>query len=113
MAKDRHPGLEAGATLDLCRHEVSDAPQADVAETVDLLVGHGNRVRLRPGALCHDDNRCVPAAVVSPAHALADLLDVERFLGHQGQGGTARHTGPCRYVAHVTTHDLDHHHPVV
>src|SRR5215208_1111247 len=114
VAEDRHARLEAGALLDLALELHRDAAEPHVAERVrpaaelrlDLAV-------LRRRALGDDDDRERMAALVAMADPLADLLDVERPLGHEDHVGAAGHPGVAGDPARGAPHHLDDDHPVV
>src|SRR5207237_274717 len=63
VAEDRGAGLDAGAALDLGRHQVPDPTQADVAVAVELLGHRLERAGLGPGALGHDHDGGPPPGV--------------------------------------------------
>ena len=64
-------------------------------------------------ALGDDDDRERPAAALAAAQVLADLLDVERALGHEDRVGAAGHAGVHGDPAGVAAHDLADDHAVV
>ena len=73
VAEQHDPGLQPGARFDGVGDRVGDAAEAHVAEAVvDLLAGR-HRVRSRLGTLGDDDDRRVPAALVTTVQQLADV----------------------------------------
>src|SRR4051794_17394952 len=91
VAEDRHARLEAGALLDLALELDRDAAQAHVAECVRPLVLAPGAALLRRRALGHDHDRERRAVGLAVAQPLADLVEVERALGHEDDVGAAGH----------------------
>ena len=85
-----------------------------MAERVDLARRHREGALDRERALGHHDDRgeALPR-LVAVLDDPADLVDVERPLGHQHHRRPAGDAGPGGDVARVAAHDLDDHDPVV
>ena len=113
VAEDRHARLEAGARLDLALELDRDPAQAHVAERVRALVLAPGAALLRRRPLRDDDDRERRAVGLAVAQPLADLVEVERALGHEDHVGAARHPRVAGDPAGVAAHHLDHDHAVV
>ena len=84
-----------------------------MTELVDACVLDGDGALDRLRALGHDDDREARPVAVAQLDPRAHLLDVERNLGHQHDVGAAGDARVRRDPPGVTSHHLDHHHPVV
>ena len=113
VTEDGHARLEPGARLDLLGQRLADAPQAHVAEGVDLARHRGHGALDGRGPLGHHHDGGEVAHVVARLQGVAHRVEVEGLLGDQDHGGAAGDARPQGDVPGVTAHDLDHHHPVV
>ena len=113
VAEHRHTGLVTGSSLELGGHGQADAAQPLVSEPIHLGFGKIHGAGCGPGPFGDHDDRGVPAPLMAFLYDVGHHLDVERVLGHQGDGGPTGHAGPSGDVAHVATHHLDDHDPVM
>ena len=88
-------------------------PSRDVAERVGAGVLAPGAAVLRRGALGDDDDRERGAVGLAALEPLADLVEVERALGHEDHVGAAGQAGVAGDPAGVAAHHLDHDHAVV
>jgi hypothetical protein len=107
VAEDRHARLEARPLLDLALELDRDPAEPDVAERVLRLELRQQPAVLRGGALGDDDDREVAALGVAPAQAVADLVHVERALGHEDHVSAAGEAAVRRDPARMAAHHLD------
>ncbi len=84
-------------------------PNASVSSWPD----HASPPVHRDRPLRHHDDRERPPAIVAAAQVRADLVEVERPLGHEDRVGAAGQPGVHRDPAGMTAHDLADEHAVV
>jgi len=113
MAKDRDPRLVTSAGLDLGGNDIADAAETFMAVLIDLRLLDVERAFFREGSFGDNHDGCIRPTFVATGERLADLTDVEGFLGHKGDRGAAGDPGPGGDVAHVATHDLNDHDAIV
>ena len=113
VAEDRHARLEARALLDLALEHDGDPAEPRVAERVRAAVLAPDVPVLRGRPLGHDDDRERGAVGLAALEPLADLVEVERPLGHEDHVGAAGEAGVAGDPAGVAAHHLDDDHAVV
>ena len=113
VAEDVMPRLVSGARLDLASSQAAMPPSRTWPNGVDVA-GCGRRASPSRGWRPRRRRRSrTPPARVAVAQVLADLVDVERPLGHEDRVGAAGDTRVRRDPAGMAAHHLDDEDAVV